>query len=35
MNPAEKAEIQKTLLDLYYKLGNIKEYYALKAKIGQ
>lgn len=33
MQMGERAEVQKTLLDLYYKLGNVKEYHALRDKM--
>ncbi len=33
LNPDEKNQVQNTLLDLYYKLGNVREYHALKDKI--
>lgn len=33
LTPEEKKEITNTLLNLYEKLGDIKEYYALKRKI--
>ncbi|PIN89290.1 hypothetical protein COU60_03990 [Candidatus Pacearchaeota archaeon CG10_big_fil_rev_8_21_14_0_10_34_76] len=33
LEPGERREVQQTLLDLYQKLGNIKEYYQLKQKI--
>jgi tetratricopeptide (TPR) repeat protein len=29
----EKGKVQNTLLDLYYKLGNVREYHALKDKM--
>jgi tetratricopeptide (TPR) repeat protein len=33
LNPDEKAQIQNSLLDLYYRLGNVKEYHSLKDKM--
>ena len=33
LNIEEKTEVQNKLLDLYYRLGNVREYHALKDKI--
>lgn len=33
LNPDEKTQVQNALLDLYYKLGNVREYHALKDKM--
>ncbi|MEK6915109.1 MAG: hypothetical protein AABW89_01035 [Nanoarchaeota archaeon] len=33
LNPDEKIEVQNKLLELYYKLGNVREYHALKDKM--
>lgn len=33
LNPEEKAQVQNTLLDLYYKLGNVREHHALRDKM--
>ncbi|MSS74394.1 hypothetical protein EXS72_02010 [Candidatus Pacearchaeota archaeon] len=33
LNPSEKSEVQNQLLNLYLKLGNTREYYALRDKI--
>ena len=30
LNPGEKKEVQEKLLELYNKLGNVREYYSLK-----
>ena len=33
LNHSEKLDIQNRLLDLYYRLGNVREYHALKDKM--
>ncbi len=33
LSPDERTQVQNTLLDLYYRLGNVREYHALKDKM--
>jgi hypothetical protein len=33
LNHSERLDVQNRLLDLYYRLGNVREYHALKDKM--